>query len=79
MPPEITTFYITQGVLGISCVVLAFVTWKFYNRIQQLQDTRFSDYKEIIDKVTKALEANTNATNVLAAKIEAGKRNGGTE
>jgi hypothetical protein len=76
MPNDPTTYYFTQGVLGVTVIVLALVCVKLYNRSQQLQDERLTDAKDTTEKVVTALQNNTQSNLILAEKIEAGKRVG---
>lgn len=76
MPNDPTTFYFTQGVLGITVIVLGLVCVKLYNRNQALQDARLQDAKDVTQDVTTVLQGNTQSNLVLAAKIEAGKQGG---
>lgn len=80
MDPNITTFYLTQGVLGVTVLVLVYVVIKLYNkseakqvRIEELQDLRLQDSKEVTKDVTAVLQGNTQSNLVLAAKIDAAK------
>lgn len=83
MDPNITTYYLTQGVLGVTVVVLIYVVIKLYNkgeakqsRIDELQDLRLQDSKEVTKDVTAVLQGNTQSNLVLAAKIDAAKGRG---
>jgi len=69
-----STYLFTQGVLGVLVFVLGAVCWKFYNRIQELQDARLADSKEARKEGTDIIQANTAALNLFGAKIEGGKR-----
>lgn len=74
MPNDPTTFYFTQGVLGITVVVLGVVCVKLYNKVQQLQDGRLQDAKDVTKDVTTVLQANSQSNLLLAAKIENSKQ-----
>lgn len=76
MPNDPTTYYFTQGVLGVTVVVLAGVAWKFYTKIQQLQDARLQDQKDVTKENGAIIASNAEAMRILAAKIETGKRGG---
>jgi hypothetical protein len=80
---NISTFYLTQGVLGVTVLVLVYVVIKLYNkseekqsRIEELQDLRLQDSKEVTKDVTAVLQGNTQSNLVLAAKIDAAKGRG---
>lgn len=72
----VATYFFTQGVLGVVTLVLGGVCWKLYNKIQQLQDARLQDTKDVAKDVTTVLAANTQSNLLLAAKIEASKKEG---
>lgn len=74
MPTDASTYFLTQGVLGVLVVVLGGLSWKLYNKVQTLQDTMYKDAKETTTVVVNALNGNTQSNLVLAEKIEAGKR-----
>jgi len=72
--PDIATYFFTQGILGVLVLVLGFVCYKLYNKVQSLQDARLQDQKDVTKDVTTVLAANTTSNNLLAEKIENGKR-----
>lgn len=83
MNDGVTSYLFTQGVLGIACIVLGVVCVKLYNkterqqiRIEQLQDLRLTDSKEVTKDVTDVMATNTTSNRILAEKIEVvqGKR-----
>ena len=83
MDNNVATFYLTQGVLGVTVIVLIYVIIKLYNkcegqqtRIGELQDLRLQDSKEVTKDVTAVLQGNTQSNLVLAAKIDAAKGRG---
>jgi hypothetical protein len=80
---NVSTFYLTQGVLGVTVLVLIYVVIKLYNkseekqsRIEELQDLRLQDSKEVTKDVTTVLQGNSQANLILAEKIDAAKRRG---
>lgn len=73
-PPDVATYFFTQGILGVVTLVLSGVCWKLYNKVQQLQDDRLQDTKDVAKDVTTVLAANTQSNLLLAAKIEASKK-----
>lgn len=75
-PDDLGTYFFTQGILGVLVFVLGFICLKLYNKVQQLQDARLTDAKEVTKDVTTVLAANTQSNLLLAAKIESGKRGG---
>lgn len=75
-----TTYLFTQGVLGIVVVALCTVCIKLYNktekqqlRIEELQDLRLEDSKQITKDVTDVLQGNSQNMRVLSEKIEIAK------
>lgn len=75
-----TTYLFTQGVLGVVVVALVTVCVKLYNkverqqlRIEELQDLRLADSKEVTKDVTAVLQGNSQSNALLAAKIEIAK------
>ena len=77
---NVPTYLLTQGVLGVACLVLGIVIIyqqkkidKKDARIEALQDLRLADNKEVTKDVTEVLQGNSQAITVLTAKIEAGK------
>jgi len=75
MAPQdgITTYLFTQGVLGVLCIALGAVCIKLYKKVEQLQDARLADSKEVTKEVTAVVSGNTNAMNLFSAKINNGK------
>lgn len=74
--PDVGTYLFTQGVLGVVCLVLGVVCIKLYNKVQQLQDARLQDQKDVTKDVTTVVQGNAQAMSILAAKIETGKKDG---
>lgn len=75
-----TTYLFTQGVLGIVVVALSTVCIKLYSkvekqqiRIEELQDLRLADSKEVTKDVTEVLQGNSQNMRVLSEKIEIAK------
>lgn len=78
---NVTTYLLTQGVLGVACLVLGYVCIKLYNKtetqqskIEELHNARLNDIKEIKDQLSELLQGNTEANRILAEKIEAVRR-----
>jgi hypothetical protein len=89
--PDPATYYFTQGVLGVSVVVMALVIrfmFKYYTdkldtkdlKIEALQNARLDDnnkhsedYREMAKNDQVVLQGNSQANELLAAKIEAVK------
>ncbi len=83
----ITNYLFTQGILGVCCVGLIIVIIyqqkkldKKDDRINALQDARLADstahavdYREMARNDQQILSGNSQAQNLLAAKIEAVK------
>jgi hypothetical protein len=77
---NITTYLFTQGVLGVACVILGIVCTKLYNkterqqtRIEELQELRLQDSKDISKDIAAVLEGNSQSNRILAEKIEIAK------
>lgn len=75
-----TTYLFTQGVLGVVVVALVTVCIKLYNktekqqaRIEELQELRLQDSKEVTKDVTEVLQGNAQSNLILAEKIEVAK------
>lgn len=75
-----TTYLFTQGVLGIVVVALSTVCIKLYNksekqqlRIEELQDLRLEDSKQLTKDVTDVVQGNSQNMRVLSEKIEIAK------
>lgn len=75
-----TTYLFTQGVLGVVVVALSTVAIKLYNktekqqnRIEELQDLRLSDSKDVTKDVTEVLQGNSQNMRILSEKIEIAK------
>lgn len=76
----VSNYLLTQGVLGIAVLVLGWVCIKLYNktekqqnRIEELQNLRLQDSKEVTKEVTEVLQGNSQSNYILAEKIEAAK------
>ena len=81
--PEASTYLFTQGVLGVVVVALTTVIIKLYNktekqqlRIEELQELRLQDTKEVAKDVAGVLEGNSQTNRILAEKIELAKLQG---
>lgn len=74
------TYLFTQGVLGVVVVALSTVCIKLYNkaekqqlRIEELQDLRLVDSKQVTKDVTDVLQGNSQNLRILSEKIEIAK------
>lgn len=74
------TYLFTQGVLGVVVVALSTVCVKLYNkserqqlRIEELQELRLQDSKEVTKDVTEVLSGNSQNMRILSEKIEIAK------
>lgn len=77
---NVTTYLLTQGVLGVAVIALAFVVGKLYNKTERLEkdksdlaEARRLDDKEMIERITAVVQDNTQSNRILAEKIELGK------
>lgn len=80
-PDSPASYYFTQGVLGFTVVVLAYVVIKLYSKtesqqkiIDEQRDLRLQDSKEVVRDVTSVMQSNTDNMRILTEKIEVGKR-----
>lgn len=80
---DATSYFITQGALGIGVVVLAGVVIKLYNKIErqyqkieELQELRLQDSKEVNKDYSEIVQGNTQSNLILAEKIEVSKKRG---
>lgn len=74
------TYLFTQGVLGVVVAALSAVVIKLYNKserqqnkIEELQNLRLADSKEVTRDVTAVLQGNSQNMYVLSEKIEVAK------
>lgn len=79
----LSTYYLTQGVLGATVLVLAVVVTKLYNKTELLEkektallEARRLDDLKTLKEVTDVLSANSQNMRILSEKIEVGKQNG---
>jgi hypothetical protein len=70
------TYLLTQGVLGVMLLLSLVFNWYQYKQGTKTAADRLQDAKDVTKEVVTALQANTQSTNVLTAKIETGKREG---
>lgn len=77
---NLSTYLLTQGVLGVSVLVLGYVVGKLYNKTERLEkeksdlaEARRLDDKEQYEKLTQIVIDNTQSNRILAEKIEVGK------
>ena len=83
MGDNVSSYLFTQGALGVACLVLGLVCIKLYNknenqqlRIEELQELRLQDTKDVAKDVTAVLEGNSQTNRILAEKIELSKLEG---
>lgn len=88
MPEEVATFFITQGVLGVSVVILAAVVLKLYTQNQklnaQLVELAKENGKEMIEfyqndaesqaRKAEAITGMAHSIDLLTAKINQGAK-----
>lgn len=74
------TYLFTQGVLGVVVVALSTVCIKLYSkaekqqvRIEELQDLRLTDSKQVTKDVSDVLQGNSQNMRILSEKIEIAK------
>lgn len=78
----VNTFYLTQGVLGVTVLVLALVVVKLYNKTERLEkekvellNERNRDDKETLKEVTTVMNESSQNIRILSEKIEVAKNN----
>lgn len=81
--PDVNTYLFSQGVLGVVVIALTTVIIKLYNktekqqlRIEELQELRLQDTKEVAKDITTVLEGNSQSNRILAEKIVIAKEQG---
>lgn len=91
MPPEVTTYLFTQGVLGVAVFVLGWVCIKLYNKTEKLQaekdvlqkekeaiiEARRLESVQTVTDYKDIVQGNSQSNALLIAKIEAVKTEGG--
>lgn len=77
---NISTYLLTQGVLGVACIVLGFVISKLYNKTDRLEkekaelmEARRVDSVETTREVIGVLRDNAQNVAILSEKIEVAK------
>lgn len=77
---QTTTYYFTQGVLGVTVLVLGYVVNRLYSKTERLEkektelaEARRLDDKLMIERTTAIVQENTQSNRILAEKIELGK------
>lgn len=87
MQDGVTSYLLTQGVLGVACIVLGIVIIyqqkkldRKEEKIEQLQQARLDDtkthaddYRDMAKDNQEVLQGNSQSNALLAAKIEAVK------
>ena len=90
-PDGIFTYLFTQGILGVVVVGLIIVVVKLYNKVDRVQlekDALQKEKQDLIEarrvesvqttkEVLEVLQGNSQSNTLLAAKIEAVKKDGG--
>lgn len=78
----VSTFYLTQGVLGATVVVLSLVVVKLYNKTERLEKEKTEllsqhnkEDKETLKEVTAVMNDTSQNMRILSEKIEVGKNN----
>ena len=85
MSDSVEGYLFTQGVLGVSSIVLGYVCSRLYRKnealqekIEELHSARLADSKQVVAEVTSVIEGNSQNMRVFAEKIEVvqrGRRN----
>lgn len=78
---QTTTFYLTQGVLGVSCIALSVVVIKLYGEVVRLNTallnmstTNSDKYTTMTEKLAVIISSNSESNRILAEKIESSKQ-----
>ena len=78
-----STFYLTQGVLGVTVVLLLFVVVKLYNKTERLEkekieilSSQITEDKNTLKEVTQVMSDSSQNMRILSEKIEIAKQNG---
>ena len=82
---SVPTYLFTQGVLGVTVLVLGFVCAKLYNsreadrkdhaaEVKELNALRLQDSKDVTADVTEVIQGNATAIRILTEKIETAKK-----
>lgn len=82
-PDGLTSYLLTQGVLGVAVIALGWVCVKLYSKCERLekeksdlQEARRVDALDSLKQATDILQGNATAIRILTEKIEAGKSGG---
>lgn len=80
MNESLSTYLLTQGVLGVACLVLGVVVVYLQRkldrremRIDELQSLRLQDTRELSEETTKVVSDFSQNIRILTEKIEIGK------
>lgn len=80
MNEPLSTYLLTQGVLGVACLVLGIVVVYLQRkldrrdmRIDELQTQRLQDTRELSEETTKVVSDFSQNIRILTEKIEVGK------
>lgn len=80
MDGDLTSYFLTQGVLGVAVAVLGLVIRSLYGKTERLEkeksdlaEARRLDDKDMIEKITAIIQENTQSNRILAEKIEVAK------
>lgn len=80
MDGGVSTYLLTQGVLGVSVLVLGYVVGKLYAKTERLEkeksdiaEARRLDDKQTMKELTDVLQENAQNMRILSEKIEVGK------
>ena len=81
MYESLSTYLLTQGALGVVCLVLGIVVVYLQRkldrkdaRIDELQSLRLQDTRELSEETTKVVSDFSQNIRILTEKIEVGKR-----
>jgi cell division protein FtsL len=80
MNESLSTYLLTQGVLGVACLVLGIVVVYLQRkldrkdaRIDELQSQRLQDTRELSEETAKVVSDLSQNIRILTEKIEVGK------
>ena len=73
---QASTYFFTQGVLGVIVVVLALVVMKLYNENKALHEARRLDAEKNLREAHEVMGGVSTNMRILTEKIEVGKKTG---
>jgi hypothetical protein len=69
--PEISKFFITQGVLGIMCLVLAWAYWRCRGLVDVAYKERLGDFRATLETISANNNAISDVVEATKARTDA--------